>query len=417
MLLRRSSNSGAAPTAARLLWGLLVSGALPHPPRLHARAYATTTPIADDVQSPPIHPPAPTFAIVRAVSRAFADAIASTSPVHGRIDAERAAEQHARYLSVLREAASSSSPPLRLVELDAPDDLPDACFVEDTAVVVPGAWLPRGRQAAATASPPPKAVAVVARPPAPSRAREPEAVARALRGHPDVSRAVEVVGEIAAPGTLDGGDVLILPPADADADADAGADADADAAPTTTVLVGLSERTNAAGAAQLRDLLAPRGVRVVPVPLAAALARAPGLQQDASSPPHHFRPLHLKSAVTALSADVLLCADGPAGRAIAAAVHGALLRAGGSSAPAAAARSAAAPVRLPTFAFLPEADAGAANVLLLGDAVVAQPSAPEARAVLEFLCGRLNRRLVLLDPPLTEMQKADGALTCCSILF
>jgi dimethylargininase len=341
---------------------------------------------------------------VRAVSRGFADAIVSSpsSSSSSSIDAALAAQQHARYTSLLSKACSS---PLTVVELDAPDDLPDACFVEDTAVVVPRLWLPRSPTYGNT-----KGVAVIARPPAASRAEEPAAVARALREHAALQETVEVVGEITAPGALDGGDVLILPPTTTEGDGEG----DPTAAPTTTtVLVGLSGRSNAEGAAQLRDLLAPRGVRVVPVPMAAALARVPGLHGSSS-----FHPLHLKSAVTALSADALLCADGPAGRAVAAAVHGALLRA--SPPPLAASPTASSTPqipRLPTFAFLPEEDACAANVLLLGDAVIAQPSQEASRRVLEFLCERLGRRLVLLDPPLAEMKKADGALTCCSILF
>lgn len=419
MLLRR------APATQQLLRRLLVvsgGGAQQQQQGLlsPARPFSTTTASSASAaeQPPQSHPPAPTHAIVRAVSRGFADAIVSSpsspsSSPSPSIDAALAARQHARYTSLLSKACSS---PLTVVELDAPDDLPDACFVEDTAVVVPGSWLPRRSPTNGNDNTDKKrGVAVIARPPAASRAKEPEAVARALREHPALQGVVEVVGEITGPGALDGGDVLILPPTTT-------TEGEGEGDPTaTTVLVGLSGRSNAEGAKQLHDLLAPRGVRVVPVPMAAALARVSGLHGPSPSSSSSFHPLHLKSAVTALSADALLCADGPAGRAIAAAVHGALLRASPPPLAAAAASSTASSStpqipRLPTFAFLPEEDACAANVLLLGDAVIAQPSQEASRRVLEFLCERLGRRLVLLEP-LTEMKKADGALTCCSILF
>ena len=58
---------------------------------------------------------------------------------------------------------------------------------------------------------------------------------------------IPVIGRIEAPGTLEGGDTLWL---------DAG-----------TLVVGRGHRTNAAGIAQLRHLLEPRGVRVTAVDL------------------------------------------------------------------------------------------------------------------------------------------------------
>jgi N-dimethylarginine dimethylaminohydrolase len=347
---------------------------------------------------------------VRAVSKAFRDAITTSSSAG--IDVDAAQQQHKRYVAALRTA----SPSMAIIELDSPDDLPDACFVEDTLVVVPGSWLQQQQPGARRRQR--RSLAVVTRPPAPSRAGETEGVLKALQEDARLKEAVEVVGQIASSGpdaALDGGDVLILPPAPATP------------APPLTVLVGITGRTNAAGAARLRDLLRPHGVRVVPVPVAAALARVTGAAaagptagNSAAHHQHHFAPLHLKSAVTALAHDALLCADGAAGRAVAAAVHGALLRAraaeeaqredggGNTGAPIAS---------LPTFAFVPEEDACAANVVLLGDAVIAQPAVEASRRVLEHLCGALGRRLVLIDPPLEEMKKADGALTCCSVLL
>lgn len=130
------------------------------------------------------------------------------------IDPARAAAQHAAYETALEAAGC------RLVRLPAAPELPDAVFVEDTAVVT-------------------DEVAVLARPGAASRRPEVEAVGRVLVSHRPVRR-------IEAPGTLDGGDVLRV-----------GRD----------VFVGESARTNAAGAAGLRAILEPLGytVRTVPV--------------------------------------------------------------------------------------------------------------------------------------------------------
>lgn len=63
---------------------------------------------------------------------------------------------------------------------------------------------------------------------------------------------IPVLGEIAAPGTAEGGDIVWLD--------------------AKTLLVGCGYRTNATGIAQIRDLLAPEGVEVI----AASLPYGPG---------------------------------------------------------------------------------------------------------------------------------------------
>lgn len=130
------------------------------------------------------------------------------------IDIGRAAAQHAAYERALSAAG------YRVVRVPAAPELPDAVFVEDTAVVTDEA-------------------AVLARPGAMSRRPEVAAVA-------DVLRRFRPVRAIEAPATLDGGDVLRV---------------------GRTVFVGASRRTDANGAAALRAVLEPLGyaVRVVPV--------------------------------------------------------------------------------------------------------------------------------------------------------
>lgn len=120
------------------------------------------------------------------------------------------------------------------VDVEPADDCPDGVFVEDTVVMF-------GK------------LAVVARPGAPTRLPEIDALPDVLAGrNVDLAR-------ISAPGTLDGGDVLKV-----------GYD----------VYVGLGGRTNASGIQQLRAIVAPRGYTVIGVPVT--------------------KVLHLKSAVTSL---------------------------------------------------------------------------------------------------------------------
>jgi len=168
---------------------------------------------------------------VKAIVRPTSSRLAEGELTHiGRtpVDIDLARRQWDAYVATL--AAHGFEP----IVLPLTDDLPDSVFVED-AVVVFGD------------------LAVVTRPGADSR--KPET--------PSALAAVEALGldvvEIVAPGTLDGGDVLKV---------------------DGTVYVGRGGRTNAEGIRQLREILSPRGWRVVAVPMTKAL--------------------HLKSAVTAL---------------------------------------------------------------------------------------------------------------------
>jgi dimethylargininase len=111
------------------------------------------------------------------------------------------------------------------VEVEPADNLPDAPFVEDTAVVVGD-------------------LAVIARPGAAERMAETAGAEAALAG---LGYRIERITE---PGTLDGGDVLKL---------------------GSTFFVGLGGRTNDDGIRQLSALVAPLGIAVVPVRVSRAL--------------------------------------------------------------------------------------------------------------------------------------------------
>jgi dimethylargininase len=129
------------------------------------------------------------------------------------IDVDRARHQHESYNEQLRRLG------LTVVSLPTLDHLPDAVFVEDTAVVV-------------------DEIAVAARPGAASRQPEVESAVEAL------SRWRRVV-RLPAGATLDGGDVVRI---------------------GRRFLVGLGGRTNQAGVSALGQLLAPFGYQVVGVP-------------------------------------------------------------------------------------------------------------------------------------------------------
>ena len=164
------------------------------------------------------------LALTRPVPRSLG-ACELTHLERATIDVERAASQHAGYEAALEAAGC------RVEHIEAAHDLPDSVFVEDAAIVL-------------------DELAVVTRPGAASRQPEIESVARALAPYRKVER-------LAAPGTLDGGDVLRL---------------------GRMLYVGISTRTNAEGARQLAAILAPFGYSV-------RCARVRGC-------------LHLKSAVT-----------------------------------------------------------------------------------------------------------------------
>ena len=134
------------------------------------------------------------------------------------VDVERAREQHRGFERLLRELGAA------VVSLPLADDLPDATFVEDGAVVL-------------------DEVAVVCRPGAPSRAAEVASLAETLACYRPLAR-------IEAPGTLDGGDVLRV---------------------GRRLFAGISTRSNAEGVAQLRRIAAPLGYEVTAVPVAGSL--------------------------------------------------------------------------------------------------------------------------------------------------
>jgi dimethylargininase len=151
-------------------------------------------------------PGGPRAALVRPPADAFARAISSAGAA---IDPARARAQHAAYTDALADL-------VEVVALPADEELPDACFVDDCAVVLGGR-------------------ALLTRPGAPSRAAEPERLAHAL------ARLVDHLQRMTPPATLDGGDVLRL---------------------GRTLVAGRSERTSQDGIGQLTRFAEALGGRV-----------------------------------------------------------------------------------------------------------------------------------------------------------
>jgi dimethylargininase len=146
-----------------------------------------------------------TEAIVRIPGRNFAQGL--TTVQLGVPQFELVLAQHAEYCAELRGCG------LTVTTLEADLDHPDSTFVEDTAVVTARS-------------------AMLTRPGARSREGEVEAMRPVLR------RFFPALGEIEAPGTLDGGDIC-----------EAG----------NHFFLGVSQRTNEEGARQLATHLASEG--------------------------------------------------------------------------------------------------------------------------------------------------------------
>ncbi len=134
------------------------------------------------------------------------------------IDLALANTQHAAYCDALRICGCE------VVTLDVNRAMADCVFVEDTAVVL-------------------DEIAVMMSPGAASRRREPEGIEPTLRAYRDVEH-------VRLPATIDGGDVVVA---------------------GRQIFVGHSARTNDAGIAALRGLLAPRGYTVTAIPVTGCL--------------------------------------------------------------------------------------------------------------------------------------------------
>lgn len=249
-------------------------------------------------------------AITRGVSPAIADC-ELTHLARTPIDLAEARRQHAAYEATLAALGC------RVERLEPDPAAPDCVFVEDIALVF-------------------DELAVITRPGAVSRRRETPAVVAALGRY----RPLEYIG---ADGTLDGGDVLVT---------------------GRRVFVGLTARTDTAGAASLARTLAPAGYDVSTLAVDGVL--------------------HLKSAASVVGPGLLLvdpeCLD---------------------------------PTAFAGFDTVSVAagEGPAANALRLAGTVLLPAGFPATRRRLE------DRGLAVRSVENGELAKAEGGLTCCSLIF
>ena len=227
------------------------------------------------------------------------------------IDVARATAQHVAYEQLLHRLGAT------IVRAPGAPDLPDAVFVEDTAVVL-------------------DEIAIITLPGAPTRRRETAAVAAVVANY-------RAILSMVPPATLDGGDVLQL---------------------GRTLYVGRSTRTNTQGVEQLQTLVAPFDYRVCPVDFTHCL--------------------HLKSAVTRVADGALLL------------------------------NPAWVSARIFSTCEVLEIDARepyAANALRLADTLIYPAQFPRTHERL------VRYGLVLATTDCSELAKAEGAVTCCSLVF
>ncbi|MCV3753697.1 arginine deiminase family protein [Mycoplasma enhydrae] len=156
--------------------------------------------------------------IVRTPASSMVNGITS-APELGKPDYELAKKQHLAYIKALEDAG------LKVRVAEKLEDYPDSCFVEDAAVIVPR-----------------RELAILTNPGAKSRNGEKDFMLPILKEYfPE-----DKIKKIVSPGTLDGGDVMMV---------------------GDTYFVGMSDRTNSEGIRQFHNILASIGKKCIPVPM------------------------------------------------------------------------------------------------------------------------------------------------------
>lgn len=254
-----------------------------------------------------------TKAITRLPGPNFADGI--TTANLGRPDFGLAQQQHAQYCALLSQLGV-------VVEVLPSDPLyPDGCFVEDTAIVTE-----RGT--------------IITNPGDDARSGETAEIDVAL----GLASSPPVIAKLEAPVTLDGGDVLRI---------------------DDTFIIGLSNRTNSAGADQLAAALRRLGYT-------AHVIRVPDCL------------LHLKTGVSFVGKNTLILW-----------------------------RALANETVFSRFKKLvpSQRERYAANTLLVNGTVIAPSGSPGVIRSIR------DNGIPVFETPMSEFQKMDGGPTCLSLLF
>ena len=251
-----------------------------------------------------------TTAIVRKPGKSMIDGL--TTANLGSPNFEKAIVQHANYVKALKRCG------LEIIQLEADDDFPDSTFVEDTALLTP-------------------TCAIITNPGAPSRIGEIIEMKKMLQQYFDN------IQEINSPGTLEAGDVMMV---------------------GSHFYIGLSERTNKAGANQLIRLLQKHGMSGSVVPLK--------------------KVLHLKTGVSYLENNVLVASG----------------------------------EFLENSAFqkydiieIPEYESPAANCIWVNGTVLIPAGYPITKQKIA------DRGYPIIELDISEFAKLDGGLSCLSLRF
>jgi dimethylargininase len=286
-----------------------------------------------------------TRAIVRMPGPNFAEGL--TTAALGQPDYQLALQQHEAYCAALERCG------LSLIRLEPDPDYPDSTFVEDVAVLVGS--LPDGRATAPSA-------AILTRPGATSRAGEVECIRKPL------AEFFPQVFEIEAPGTLDGGDICQA---------------------AKHFFIGISERTNRAGASQLAEFLGQLAhtSSLVDINESNSLFGAVATGSATGSVPGAIATrslLHLKSGIAYLGDNRLAIIETLAGRKQFAGYD---------------------------LVLVDQAESYAANCIKVNNHVLIADGYPNFAAKLR----ELGYQTIALN--MSEFQKMDGGLSCLSLRF
>lgn len=249
-------------------------------------------------------------AIVRTPGKSMLNGITTSSL--GKPDYEKAVIQHQAYTDVLKDCG------LDVIVLEPDEDFPDSTFVEDTALFTPHC-------------------AIITNPGASSRNGE-TAKIKTIAG-----RFYEAVEEIQAPGTVDAGDIMMV---------------------GNHYYIGISARTNPAGARQMIAILKKYGLTGSTIELK--------------------KVLHLKTGLAYLENNTLL-------------VSGEF-------------------TTMPEFEKfntiqITESESYAANCVWINDTVLVPAGFPITKNMISSLGYKVA------DLQMSEFEKLDGGLSCLSLRF
>ncbi|KAI8047373.1 uncharacterized protein B0P05DRAFT_566294 [Gilbertella persicaria] len=272
------------------------------------------------------------YAIVRNIPSSFADCVTSVDNTTSPIDIQLAKKQHDDYVEVVKQHVK------HVIQVPEDENHPDCCFVEDNAVVV-------------------QDKAIVNFLGAESRRKEVSGVENALKEIPAIKDIV-YMHDIDPEATLDGGDVLFT---------------------GKHMFVGLSKRTNQAGADVLHKVFSDK----------CPVYTIKGLVGNDS--------LHFKCIVSMLNDHTLLVTDKQPGNKVIQEIKD---------------------YTQDHYEFIKIPDQVPSNILSLdgGKFVIYQQNYPESEKVILSELEQ-KRGIQVKSLCMSELIKADGALTCCSILI